>query len=222
MIPRAADVEVDWAVDYEQLIRLTDEDFEQGGFGTRGYAASIVANASWEGAEELLEQERRVLAKIAKRAADEQEFDRIASEEDLGIFDDPMEGVVSLDFGMLSVCTALGAAGMATAASCRGHPTSSAWSRHPLVLLTADRRRARVLENLARKANCGLGNTENHRLALWAQSIEDMLSLAALLLENRERFDRWPLPAALRRARGISPPPPRTRPRKPRGQTSLF
>jgi hypothetical protein len=215
------EVEVDWAVDYDRLSRLTDDDLESSPFGTRGFAPSVAIVASWGEAIELLERERAALARIAAAAGDEQEFEQLASEEDV-IVDDPWEGPVSVDFGVLSACVALGAAGFATAASCRGHPKPNAWSSHPLLLLTAERRRTRILEELARKTNCGLKSTENHRLALWAQSIEAVLALSEAIVENQKRFDRIPLPAALRRARGIPDRSEGRRRKRSRGQDSLF
>jgi hypothetical protein len=203
---------------------VTTQDLEEGGgFGTREYAGVVVVAATWEWAIELLAQERDTLSAIAARAADEHEFDQLAKEEDL-MLSDPDEGLVAApDFGMFAICVSLCAAGCATAASCRGHPESSAWSSHPLVLLTADRPRARILEELARTAKCGLANTENERLALWAQSIEDMIDLAALLVENRRRFDSLPLPAALRKARGIEAPATAKHSHTPPpGQSTLF
>jgi hypothetical protein len=62
------------------------------------------------------------------------------------------------------------------------------------------------LEELARSANCGLASTDNQRLGLFAQSVQDMIDLAVLMVENRQCFERLPLPAALRKARGIEAP----------------
>jgi hypothetical protein len=222
VIPRA-DVELERSVDYRRLRAPSRDDLEGGGFATRQYAGVLVIGANWELASEWLVRERDTLAGIAAQAADEHEFDELANEEVVDLMD-PDEGPVAApDLGMFAACLALCAAGCATAASCRGHPGAHAWSKYPVILVTADRRRGRVLEELARKAGCGLASTDDGRLNLWAQSLEEVLRFAELLIEHRERFDALPLSAALREARGEDPPPAARRPRRPPpGQSTLF
>jgi hypothetical protein len=100
-------------------------------------------------------------------------------------------------------CLGLCAAGCATAASYRGHPGKYAWSHEPLILFTADPARARLVEEVARATGCGLTSTNNGRLSLYAQSIEEVLAFAALTIERRADFDALPLPRALAEARGV-------------------
>jgi hypothetical protein len=43
---------------------------------------------------------------------------------------------------------------------------------------------------------CGLASTDNGRLSLYSQSIEEVLAIAALTIERRANFDALPLPPA--------------------------
>jgi hypothetical protein len=203
VIPRA-DVEIVWDVDYTILRPPSVADLTSGGFGTRGYAGSLVAGATWEDAAECLSRERKVVARIEADAEDAEAFDELARDEEAEatVWDREEGPVAAPDLGMFAACLALCAAGCATAASCRGHPGKYAWSREPLLLFTADGARAHLVEEVARATTCGLASTENGRLTLYAQSIEEVLAFAALIIERRADFDALPLPAALAEARG--------------------
>jgi len=200
MLPRA-EGEISWTIDYARLRTPKEDDLENGGFGTREYSIALVQGADWEEAIELLRKEREAVARISASASDAEEFNEMAREEEGDeVLADPNEGfVVPPDLGMYAVCVALCAAGCLTAASCRGHPGNYAWADHPTVLFTADRRRTRVLETLARLAGCGLASTDDGRLNLWAPSLIEMLSLAESLIRHRQQFDALPCPRALRR-----------------------
>jgi hypothetical protein len=224
VIPRA-EIDVQWDVEYRKLRAPSSDDLEYSAFGTREFAGVLVVAATWEEAEEWLARERETLAGIAAQAADDAEFDALAREEEGALaLDDPEEGFVAApDLGMFAACLALCAAGCATAASCRGHPGPNTWASYPTILFTADRRRARIVEELARQAGCGLVSTGDGRLDLRAPSIEEVLQLAEALIERRAQFEALPLPAALREARGEEPPPSMRRaPKPPPGQAALF
>jgi hypothetical protein len=198
VIPRA-DVEIRWAVDYGILQPPSEDDLAYGGFATRGYSRLLVTAATWGDAAEYLSQERQVVARIAATADDAEAFEELAREEEAeAMLWDPDEGPVAApDLGTFAACLALCAAGCATAASCRGHPGEHAWSHEPAILLTADASRARLVESIARACGCGLVTTDNAKLRLYAQSIEEVLAFAAQMIERRGAFDAMPLPPAL-------------------------
>ena len=216
MIPRA-DVEIVWEVDYATLREPSADELEYG-CGTRQYASALVIAATWEEATRLLEREGHALSRVASTAMDESEFDRLADEAESEYFiDDPNEGFVAApDLGMFAACVGLCAAGCVTSASCRGHPGEYAWSDHPVIQFMADPIRARSIEEIARATGCGLASVEG-RLVLWAQSIEEVVSFAHLLLERRAEFDAIPLPDILRETRGLPTGAP-----WPPGQEPLF
>lgn len=202
MLPQS-DIAVGWDIEFDRLRAASDEDVAYGGFATREYSFQLVVDATWEGAVDLLAQERETVARIVAIAADEAQFDELAKTEEDDVIDE-MEGFVSApDLGVRAVVTALCASGCVTAASCRGHPGQQAWAPHPVILLTADRERAHVLEEACRGACCGIASTDDGRLKIVAPSIEKTLSLADALIAQRARFETLPLPAALARARGL-------------------
>lgn len=224
MIPRA-EVEIVWDVDYPMLRKLSLEDLEYG-FGTRQYASALVTEATWDDARRVLAREEDVLGRVASVARDESEFDRLAHEEESEFFiDDPNEGFVPApDLGMFAACVALCAAGCATSASCRGHPDKHAWSDHPVIQLVADPTRARIIEEIARGASCGLVSADGGGLILWAQSIAEVVTFTHMLLDRAAEFHGIALPVALREARGLATEPPRRPTKRPssRSATTLF
>lgn len=217
IIPRA-DVEIVWEVDYATLREPSANDLEYG-CGTRQYASALVIAATWEEARCILERENHALTRVASAATNESEFERLAHEAETEYFiDDPNEGLVAApDLGMFAACVGLCAAGCATCASCRGHPGEYAWSDHPVIQFMADPIRARIIQEIAQATGCGLASVEG-RLVLWAQSIEETLSFAQLLLERVAEFDATPPPDILREARGLATGPPSP----PPGQDPLF
>ena len=163
-------------------------------------------NANWEDGAECLNRERDDLAHVAAGANDAEEFDVVAkhAEGEMTLWD-PDEGPVAApDLGMFAACVTLCAAGCATAASCRGHPDKYAWSHEPVILFTADPARARRIEEVARATGCGLASLEGGRISLYAQSVEEVLAFAALMIERRAEFDALPLPSSLAAARLFS------------------
>jgi hypothetical protein len=207
VIPRA-DVEIRWDVDYATIRPPSFEDIAYGGSATRGYAGLLVVTATWNDAVECLSYEREAVARLGAAADDADVFDELAQDEEAeATLWDPEEGPVAApDLGMFAACTALCAAGCATAASCRGHPDDYAWSSKPLILFSADAVRARLIEPVARASDCGLFSTDNGKLGLYAQSIEEVLAFAALMIERRDTFAALALPPELAARRGVEAP----------------
>jgi hypothetical protein len=221
VIPRS-DVALTSEVDLLSLRTPSLDDLENGGFATRSFSFQLVVDATWEEAAELLLREREAVSRVVAVAADEDDFDERAAAEEGDVIADELEGFVAApDLGVRAAVTALCAAGCVTAASCRGHPGDHAWATHPVILLTADRRRARILVQICRDAGCGIANAADGRLEIWAPSVYEMLEFAGVLIERRQRFESLALPAALRRARGL-PAPARSEQLAPRGQGTLF
>jgi hypothetical protein len=99
----------------------------------------------------------------------------------------PTEG---LDLGVAGLVYALAAVGCWTAASCRGHPKSYAFTDRPVVVLACDRHRASVLQADVEQSHCGL-TTDGHReglLAVEAESVEEMMAVARLVASHRKDF----------------------------------
>lgn len=95
-----------------------------------------------------------------------------------------------LDLGVAGIVYALAAVGCWTAASCRGHPGTYAWSDHPIVVLACDRHRAAALQAWLAEAHCGF-TTDGHReglLAVVAESVTDMMTLAGLVVSHKSEF----------------------------------
>jgi len=84
----------------------------------------------------------------------------------------------------------LAAAGMYPAASCRGHPGPSAWSRIPVVFIATDRTHAELLEPLVRDSGCGFNivQSRGELLVIESRSIEGTLDLADALLRELRSF----------------------------------
>ena len=92
--------------------------------------------------------------------------------------------------GVAGLVYALAAVGCWTAASCRGHPKSYAFTDRPVVVLACDRHRASVLQADVQQNHCGL-TTDGHReglLAVEAESVEQMMALALLVTSHRKDF----------------------------------
>lgn len=91
-------------IDYRYLRRLTAEDLEHGGFGTREYAGIVLTAATWEWASRCSLRRETRSRRSAARAVDEHEFDQLAKQEGVSLFD-PNEGPVAApDFGMFATC----------------------------------------------------------------------------------------------------------------------
>lgn len=62
---------------------------------------------------------------------------------------------------------------------------------------------ARLVEEVVRATACGLASTDNGRLSLYSQSIEEVFAFAALMIERRADLDALPLPPALAEPHGF-------------------
>lgn len=158
-------------------------------------------------ARELATLDRSLSVVASNLAATELEFDDIATALETGSVDD-IEGLrpdqlealtpyltdrvtlEGLELGVAGLVYCLTAAGMYPAASCRGHPGPSAWSRIPVVFLATDRARAERLVPLVRDSGCGfnVGQSRAGLLVIESKSIQGTLDLADALLRELSTF----------------------------------
>jgi hypothetical protein len=163
-------------------------------------------------ARELATTDRSLSIVASNLAATESGFDDIATALETGSADD-IEGLrkdqldaitpyladrvtlEGLELGVAGLVYCLAAAGMYPAASCRGHPGPSAWSRTPVVLFAADRIHAELLVPLVRDSRCGfnVAQSRGELLAVESKSIEGTLDLADILLQGLSAFNSMPL-----------------------------
>jgi hypothetical protein len=163
-------------------------------------------------ARELVTIDMSLSIVASNLAATESEFDDIATALETGSADDieglrkdQLEAITpyladrvtleGLELGVAGLVYCLAAAGMYPAASCRGHPGPSAWSRNPVVLFAADRMRAELLASLVRDSACGfnVAQSRGELLAVESKSIEGTLDLADILLQELSAFNSTPL-----------------------------
>ena len=122
---------------------------ENDGFGNFDNVWAIL-NVSVEHAWRVFRRDRFFCTLVASLAANEQEFDVLASVAETGSADE-VEGITpdqlsalvghfpeaeeleDLEIGVAGLVYALAAAGMYPAASCRGHADPNAWSKLPVV-----------------------------------------------------------------------------------------
>jgi hypothetical protein len=187
LIPRL-DIEAEIDVDLDTIHPPGRGTVEYPGWlGTqRDYSPEFYDEASWELAVEAIADERDALAKVGRKATNEEEFDELAFQE----FDAEAPLMGYLELGTSGLCTALCAAGFVTAYSCRGHSPEPPGL--PQILLSCDRPRAEALAQLAEKAGCGLQNFQGTGLALYAASVSDFLDLAEAVVAERARFELLP------------------------------
>jgi hypothetical protein len=191
-LPRI-EVEIHYDIDWSALVEPTEQ-LEILLPLNREYVSDLAAEATWELAAECLRFECEAVAEIAQEATDQDSFDEAAFE------DDAFVTLFGLELGVEAACVALSAAGCMTASSCRGH--SSGWSRFPVIVFVADRRRAALVEAVAREVGCGLQSDLSERtLELWAPSITEIQRLASRVIARRAEFDGLPLPASVRHLR---------------------
>lgn len=195
-LPSAAQFWVPTAEDLE-----ADEGF---GYFDNTWPISDISEAE---ARDLANVDRSLAVVAGNLAATESEFDDIATALETGSADDidglrphrlealtpyltdrvTLEG---LELGVAGLVYCLAAAGMYPAASCRGHPGPSAWSRIPVVLFAADRIHAELLVPLVRDSGCGFNiqQSRGELLVIESKSIEGTLDLAGALLRDLPTF----------------------------------
>jgi len=166
-----------------------------------------IFNVSEAEARRITSIDRSLSVVASSLAVTESEFDDIAtaletgSAEDIaGLSTEQLESLApymtdivtleNLELGVAGLVYCLAAAGMYPAASCRGHPGPSAWSRIPVVFFATDRVRAQLLEPLVRDSGCGfnIGQSRGELLVIESKSIEGTLDLADALLGELQSF----------------------------------
>ena len=99
-----------------------------------------------------------------------------------------------LELGVAGLTYALAATGCVPAASCRSHAERS-WAEQPVVVAAIDRVHADWLQPLVERGSCGFGldNVRPNFLTIHAQSIAEMMNLAAAILAKAENDPPPPL-----------------------------
>lgn len=192
----------------------TEEDIEDAGDGGLGYFHEtwLLGEVPLQEARWVVAEEAELIDRIDNVAADDTEFDELASAVQWGVLEDDEfcelrgrpawsaledampgeEGISShLELGVGGLAHALAAVGLVPVASCRGHSTSHAWSEAPVVFLATDRPRARVLQRLVAKFRCGLDHDAVNRpnfLIVTGSNIKDMNRLATAVLDAADEF----------------------------------
>lgn len=148
------------------------DEIDEDGFGG-GYFHDtwLIKDVPIAEALEVMGTEHEIANLVDGLAADEQDFERLASaaefpsvfdpEEDLSEAErDALSTVVwdisvleGLELGVSGLAHALATVQMLPAASCRSHIERS-WSEAPVVLFAADEQRARALQPLAEASGC--------------------------------------------------------------------
>lgn len=116
---------------------------------------------------------------------------QIASLGDLLVEDDfpPLEG---LELGVAGLSYAMSAVEMFPAASCRGHPGSSAWTDTPVVFFAANKQRAITLQPLVEQTGCffEFDHDRPDLLVVRGRSIRHTVALATAILDRADNFSR--------------------------------
>ncbi|MCE6999971.1 hypothetical protein LZG04_34920 [Saccharothrix sp. S26] len=187
----------------------TSEDLEDEGIGYFRDKWPIL-DVSVDDAMGMLRLEVEILDVVSSLVADPSEYEVLAHAVEAGSLNDvrdrfdsrpewprlqelvddessPLEG---LDLGVSGLVHALVAAGLITAASCRGHHLRDAWSPYPVVYFATNRSRAEVLQPLVVEAGCGFDVDESRRelILVYSSSVENFVRLAHLILAGRDRF----------------------------------
>ena len=99
-----------------------------------------------------------------------------------------------LELGVAGLTYALAATGCVPAASCRSHAEHS-WAERPVVVAAIDRAHAGWLQPLVERSSCGFDLDHNRPefLTIHAQSITEMMDLAAVILAKAEHDPPPPL-----------------------------
>lgn len=157
-------------------------------------------------AKEVMALERTLADVAGRLSTNGAEFDSLATALEHGDPDEVPERLTAfaelephlgdepalegLELGVSGLVHALSAVGCWTAASCRGHPGKYAWSDHPVVYLAADSHRAAVLQPMVAAAGCGfvIDAARPKLVAIVAESIENMMALATLVISARSTF----------------------------------
>jgi hypothetical protein len=181
-----------------------DDVDEYSGFGFFDNVWTIADITALE-AREMLDKDRSLCQFVSRLARDESQFDMLANTVETGVADDEIQpshltalrpyltelaALEGLEIGVAGLVYALSAAGVYTAASCRGHPDSNAWSICPVVLIALDRPHAEILQPLAESAKCGfeIDQRRPELLSVVGQTIEATLALAEAVTSRLSTF----------------------------------
>jgi hypothetical protein len=202
MIPRSdLDLSAQIPAEAKYWLPARDDLEDDEGFGFFRDVWPIL-DVSFNQAKAQLADDERLVKLVAEAANNADEFDALAKAVEAGDVDDlasllsgkpqdlltaiaPDEIVVDgLELGVAGLVYALSASGCFPAASCRGHVGPHAWASEPVVFVACDRTAAEGLTSFVAAAACGfdIDPARPELLALTANSVEDTLNLAELLL----------------------------------------
>ena len=100
---------------------------------------------------------------------------------------DSLGRLCGLDIGVASTVFALSAAKCAPISSCSGGPEHA--ELYPIVALFSSLPRVTVLLDSASEASCGLENSHNGTLVVYAEAVKGLLDFARALIARRKTFD---------------------------------
>jgi hypothetical protein len=177
MIPRA---------EYEQAINVDPDKVETPSFDRILYGVPCIheyeprffLDASWKGAAEALEAERREIARLDASCDDETAFSD-------GCFE--VEWEYAFELGVSGLAEALCAAGCPTFSSCRGHDGQGTGS--PWIVCGCDSARLQLLLDAVRGSGCSAENGASGEVVIFAPSVSEAVGLGFELLTRRAAFD---------------------------------
>lgn len=172
----------------------------------------LIRDVTIRQAREVMANERSLVELADRVSSDAKEFDAVARALESGdadglpeelivrgilvdlepYLDEALSPLEGLELGVAGLVHALAAVRCWPAASCRGHAAPHAWAAHPVVFVACDTYRARVLEPMIATSGCGL-NIDPERpnlLVVEAESVENLMILASLVLETPKAFVR--------------------------------
>jgi len=133
---------------------------------------------SWKHARETFEFEEATLSLHSWNAE--------AAQESLQE-SDSLERLCGLDVGVASTVFALSAAKCAPISSCNGGPGHNEY--YPIVVFFSSWRQVTVLLESATEANCGLENSHDGTLVVYAEAVKGLLDFARALIARRKTLD---------------------------------
>jgi hypothetical protein len=152
--------------------------------------------ATFAEAQECLAWERDLVVRLPQRT--QQAEDELLSRDDI----EP-DLSAGLDLGMGAAVFALSAAGCATLVSCSGHFGEGRWIEFPTVQFAADAARVEILLQIAESADCGMTDSYEGLVEVWARTIDEMLDFAEGVIARQTDFEALP-PAIVYQASEIS------------------
>lgn len=151
--------------------------------------------ATFEDAQRCLRWERELLERLSDRTKEAEDalLDEALDELDANEEPNPSWG---FDLGMGAAVLALSSAGCATLVSCSGHFGEGRWIAFPMVQFAADEARASILLEAAESADCGMADSVQGLVEVWASRVEEILDFAEAVIARQARFAA--LPPAIR------------------------